>query len=99
MRWRALRPCLTALVLAGALTLAPVKTTLAQDLAALVANSVRIDAAGQLIAEGGVEVFFQGRTLRATRIVYVRAADRLIITGPMAKTPFWWPIRQIWPPT
>ncbi|MFN3722788.1 MAG: LPS-assembly protein LptD [Paracoccaceae bacterium] len=83
MRLRAMRPLLAALAVAGMLALAPAKTTSAQEMAALVANSVRIDAAGQLIAEGGVEVFYQGRTLRAARIVYDRAADRLMISGPI----------------
>ncbi|MBN2630591.1 MAG: LPS-assembly protein LptD [Rhodobacteraceae bacterium] len=55
----------------------------AQDMAALVANSVRVDAAGQLVAEGGVEVFYKGRTLRASRIVYDRTQDRLTIDGPI----------------
>ncbi len=54
-----------------------------QDMAALVANSVQVDAAGQLVADGGVEVFFQGRTLRASRIVYDRTQDRLTIDGPI----------------
>ncbi|MDO8885200.1 MAG: LPS assembly protein LptD [Pseudotabrizicola sp.] len=83
MRPRSFRHLLTALATIGLLTFAPVKSTLAQDMAALVANSVRIDASGQLIAEGGVEVFYQGRTLRASRIVYDRAADRLTISGPI----------------
>ena len=83
MRPRLLRHLLASIATAGLLTLAPVKTSFAQDMAALVANTVRIDASGQLIAEGGVEVFYQGRTLRATRIVYDRAADRLTIDGPI----------------
>ena len=78
-----LRRLLTTLATVGMLCLALVQTTLAQDMAALVANSVRIDAKGQLIAEGGVEVFYQGRTLRAERIVYDRQTDRLSITGPI----------------
>ena len=83
MARRTLRRLLTTLATVGLLSFAPVQTILAQDMAALVANSVRIDAAGQLIAEGGVEVFYQGRTLRAERIVYDRTADQLSITGPI----------------
>ncbi|MFN3845606.1 MAG: LPS-assembly protein LptD [Paracoccaceae bacterium] len=78
-----MRRVLTALLTTGFLTIAPAMPTPAQDMAALVANSVRIDAAGQLIADGGVEVFYQGRTLRAARIVYDRTTDRLSITGPI----------------
>ncbi|MFN4130281.1 MAG: LPS-assembly protein LptD [Paracoccaceae bacterium] len=80
---RLIRRLLTAVATVGLLSLAPAQTTRAQDMAALVANTVRIDAGGQLIAEGRVEVFYQGRTLRATRIVYDRAGDRLTITGPI----------------
>ncbi|MFN4153255.1 MAG: LPS-assembly protein LptD [Paracoccaceae bacterium] len=83
MSRRLLRRLAATIATVGLLTLTPAQTTLAQDMAALVANSVRIDAGGQLIAEGGVEVFYQGRTLRAARIVYDRAGDRLIITGPI----------------
>ncbi len=78
-----LRRTLAALGLAGFLAFAAQEESRAQDLAALVADSVRVDASGQLIADGGIEVFYQGRTLRATRIVYDRAADRLTITGPI----------------
>jgi LPS-assembly protein len=55
----------------------------AQDRAALVADRVSIANDSQLIAEGGVEVFYQGKRLRATRIVYDRTIDRLLITGPI----------------
>ena len=62
-----LRRSLTALALAGFLALAPQTGTRAQELAALVADVVRVDAGGMLIADGGVEVFYRGRTLRAKR--------------------------------
>lgn len=78
-----LRRSLTALALAGFMALAPQNAIRAQELAALVADAVRVDAGGQLIADGGVEVFYQGRTLRAERIIYDRTADRLTITGPI----------------
>jgi LPS-assembly protein len=55
----------------------------AQDRAALVADRVTIANDSQLIAEGGVEVFYQGMRLRAERIVYDRSTDRLVITGPI----------------
>jgi LPS-assembly protein len=55
----------------------------AQDRATLVANSVSIASDTQLIADGGVEVFFRGARLRAARIVYDQSTDRLLITGPI----------------
>ncbi len=55
----------------------------AQDRAALVADRVSIANDSQLIAEGGVEVLYRGIRLRASRIIYDRATDRLIITGPI----------------
>lgn len=78
-----LRRGLTALALAGFLALAPQSGIRAQELAALVADTVRVDPRGQLIADGGVEVFYQGRTLRAQSIIYDRSNDRLTITGPI----------------
>jgi LPS-assembly protein len=57
--------------------------SLAQDRAALVADRVSIANDSQLIAEGGVEIFYQGKRLRAERIVYDRGTDRLLITGPI----------------
>ena len=59
---------------------------LAQERAALVADAVQVDPAGRLVASGGVEVFHQGRTLRASRIVYDRAGDSLSIQGPILLT-------------
>lgn len=55
----------------------------AQERAALVADSVSVDPSGVLIASGSVEVFYQGRRLRAARIVYDRANDSLRIEGPI----------------
>ena len=56
----------------------------AQAAATLVADSVFIPAGGQsLIAEGNVEVFFDGTRLSARRITFDQAADRLIIDGPV----------------
>jgi LPS-assembly protein len=55
----------------------------AQQAATLVADNVTLNAQSQLIASGNVEVFFDGTSLRATQIIYDRASDRLIITGPI----------------
>lgn len=59
---------------------------LAQDQATLVSDSLEITGDTRLIAEGNIEVFFKGRRLKAQRIVYDQAADRLEITGPIVLT-------------
>lgn len=55
----------------------------AQDLASLVAERVEITGTSTLIAEGDVEIFYKGRRIKAQRIVYDSATDRLQITGPI----------------
>ncbi|HSF64933.1 MAG TPA: LPS-assembly protein LptD, partial [Paracoccaceae bacterium] len=55
----------------------------AQEQATLIADRVAIVGDATLVAEGGVEVFFQGRRLRASRISYDAKADRLLIEGPI----------------
>ena len=82
-RAASLRRWLAACLVAGVFATSSARAPVAQELAALVADQVRVDASGQLIADGGVEVFYQGRILRASRIVYDRAADRLTISGPI----------------
>lgn len=76
------RPLIAAL-LAALLTLTPTQRASAQEMAALVADAVRVDAGGRLIASGGVEVFYKGRTLRAGSVIYDRTSDALTITGPI----------------
>lgn len=56
---------------------------LAQDLASLVADRVEVEGNSRLIARGHVEVFYQGRRLRASTITYERPTDRLEIEGPI----------------
>ncbi len=58
-------------------------SAVAQDQAALVADRLAITGNDVLVADGNVEVLFQGRRLTAKRIVYDRAADRLVIDGPI----------------
>ncbi len=55
----------------------------AQATASLVADSVTVTADKQLIAEGNVQVFYDGTRLSASRITYDQTADRLIIEGPI----------------
>ncbi len=59
---------------------------LAQAPASLVADSVAITGQDVLVAEGNVEVFHDGRRLRARRITYDAATDRLRIEGPILLT-------------
>ncbi|MEM9973043.1 MAG: LPS assembly protein LptD [Pseudomonadota bacterium] len=54
----------------------------AQD-ATLVADSLAITSDNTLVAEGNVEVFFDGTRLTARRVIYDRTADRLTIEGPL----------------
>lgn len=51
--------------------------------AVLVADSLKVEGRNVLIARGNVEVFHQGRRLRASEITYNRKEDRLNITGPI----------------
>lgn len=57
---------------------------MAQDAATLVADRVIIPPGGtRLIAEGNVEVFYDGTRLSASRIIFDEATDRLLIEGPI----------------
>ena len=55
----------------------------AQAPATLVADSVTVTGGDRLIAEGNVEVFYDGTRLSAARVIYDRATDRLTIEGPI----------------
>ncbi|MES2539703.1 MAG: LPS-assembly protein LptD, partial [Pseudomonadota bacterium] len=58
----------------------------AQDGATLVSDSLEITGDTRLIADGNVEIFFKGRRLKASRIVFDQATDRLEISGPIVLT-------------
>jgi LPS-assembly protein len=58
----------------------------AQDQATLISDSLEITGDTRLIADGNVEVFYKGRRLKAQRIVFDQATDRLEITGPIVLT-------------
>jgi hypothetical protein len=58
----------------------------AQDQATLVSDSLEITGDTRLIADGNVEIFFKGRRLKASRIVFDQATNRLEITGPIVLT-------------
>jgi LPS-assembly protein len=59
---------------------------LAQDQATLISDRLEITGDTRLIADGNVEVLFQGNRLKASRIVYDQATDRLTIEGPIVLT-------------
>lgn len=69
-----------------ALLLALASPAMAQETAALISDRLSITGDTRLIAEGNVEVFFKGRTLKASRITYDQATDRLLIEGPIVLT-------------
>lgn len=58
----------------------------AQEFATLIADRVRVEGNSRLVAEGAVEVLFDGTRLRARRITYDRDRDRLDIEGPVTLT-------------
>ncbi len=54
--------------------------------ASLISDRIEIAGDNRLIASGHVEVFYKGRRLTATRIVYDADADLLTIEGPLVLT-------------
>ncbi|MFV0491876.1 MAG: LPS-assembly protein LptD [Pseudorhodobacter sp.] len=54
-----------------------------QDMATLIADNVALDGQDRLVAQGNVEVFHDGKRLKAARILYDRTTDRLNIEGPI----------------
>ena len=56
---------------------------LSQDRATLLADSLSIIGGNRLIAEGHVEILFQGQHLTASRLIFNADADSLIIEGPI----------------
>lgn len=82
----ALSPSLRRLAASVAFGLLLASPALTQDRATLVADSLQIMGDSKLVAQGSVEVFFQGRRLTAQRIVYDQSAGRLQIEGPIRLT-------------
>ncbi|MCA1774393.1 MAG: hypothetical protein LC676_01950 [Loktanella sp.] len=58
----------------------------AQGTATLVADNVTVTQNDRLIAQGNIEVLYDGARLTARRVTYDRAADRLSIDGPIVIT-------------
>lgn len=77
---------LLALCLALTLALPMALPARAQDRATLISDSIEITGDTRLIASGNVEVLYQGRRLKASRITFDQATDRLEISGPIVLT-------------
>jgi LPS-assembly protein len=88
MRRRGPALLLAAGLLAAAPVAFPQADTAGTELpAVLTADSVTYDReTKQLVAAGDVEVLYQGRVLRATRIVYDERADSIRAEGPLTLT-------------
>lgn len=56
------------------------------DTATLIADRVAIEGNGRLVAQGNVEVLFQGRKLQSQQIIYDEAQNLLTIDGPITMT-------------
>jgi LPS-assembly protein len=78
-----MRGLIQSLMIGFAILIAIPDPARAQDKASLIADSVSISGDTRLIADGDVQVIYQGQTLRATRIIYDRTLDRLVIEGPL----------------
>ncbi|MHC0052696.1 LPS-assembly protein LptD [Actibacterium sp. D379-3] len=75
-----------ALVLACLWLLAPLGALAQTPPATLIADAVAIEADQRLVAEGRVEVLFDGYRMTAERVTYDSATDQLEIEGPMRIT-------------
>ncbi len=85
-RSMALRPLALVLSVAALLGSASPGGLMAQEAATLIADRLEIAADSKLIAEGAVEVFYQGRRMTAQRIIFDQATDQLRIEGPIRLT-------------
>ncbi|MFD1912360.1 LPS-assembly protein LptD [Halodurantibacterium flavum] len=75
---------LRALALGALLALPIPAPLLAQGVpATLIADRISVAGDNMLIAEGAVEVLYEGRRMRASRIAYDQSTGQLAITGPI----------------
>ena len=78
------------LLVAGPFAMPTARPALAQDQAdgraTLVSDRLEITGDNRLIASGNVEIFHKGSRLKASRITYDQANDRLLIEGPLVLT-------------
>jgi LPS-assembly protein len=81
------RLALAGLALAGLIAASAPGPRAQEGPVSLLADQVSYDReTRQLVAEGNVEVLYQGRVLRARRIVYDEAADEIRAEGPLVLT-------------
>ena len=74
---------LLTLIVTLALSQFAAPVVLAQSNATLIADRVQVQGNANLVAEGNVEVLYNGVRLSAARILYDRDTDSLQITGPI----------------
>ncbi|MEZ5913813.1 MAG: LPS assembly protein LptD [Paracoccaceae bacterium] len=70
-------------VLIGVWVLLAPAAAAAQGYATLVADRVSVSGGSTLVADGHVEVLFEGRRLKASRVRYDKSTDKLEIEGPI----------------
>lgn len=69
------------LATAVALTLTAPNPTTAQSVATLIADQISFGGGDRIIAEGNVEILYDGRRVLAERIIYDQATDEVILDG------------------
>ena len=73
---------LRVLSLSAGILLSTLGLAAAQN-ATLVADTISFDGANRLVASGAVEVLYGSTRLKASRVVYNQATDKLSIEGPL----------------
>ncbi|MEC8794813.1 MAG: LPS-assembly protein LptD, partial [Pseudomonadota bacterium] len=82
-----MRGMLRALTLAAGLALAaPVGAQDAPPAATLIADQIRVDGLSRLVADGHVEIFYDGYRVQAGSITYDQDTDQLLIEGEIRLT-------------
>ncbi|WP_371171009.1 LPS-assembly protein LptD [Aliiroseovarius sp. 2305UL8-7] len=74
-----------ALAVGSGVTIVGSAPAMAQQ-ASLIADSVRVEGGGTLVAQGNVVVFYQGTRLTASQVRFDRSSDQLFIEGPITIT-------------
>jgi LPS-assembly protein len=60
--------------------------TAAEHVTNLIADEIKINQAGELVASGAVTLWYQDRKITASSITYTSQSDKLIIKGPIRLT-------------
>ena len=58
-------------------------SAVAENITNLIANEIKINQAGELVASGAVTVWYEDRKVTASSITYASQNDKLIIRGPI----------------